>query len=48
MDRNTGKIVFRHELPENIFIDNLQYDWIQERLFSIAFRCVASALGVLA
>ena len=38
MNRVTGATVFRHELPANIFIDNLMYDWAQERIFSIAFR----------
>jgi len=38
VDRVKGTIVFRHELPANLYIDNLAYDYIQERLFSIAFR----------
>lgn len=38
VDRTTGQIVFRHELPADIYIDNLQFDYIQERLFSIGFR----------
>ena len=38
VDRVTGQQVWRHELPEGIYIDNLQYDYINERLFSIAFR----------
>lgn len=38
VDRVTGVIAFRHELPEGLYIDNLMYDYISERLFSIAFR----------
>ena len=38
MNRVTGATVFRHELPANIYVDNLQFDYLQDRLFSIAFR----------
>ena len=34
----SGQVIFRHELPANIYIDNLSFDYINERLFSVAFR----------
>lgn len=37
VNRETGLQVFRHELPAGIYIDNLQFDYLQDRLFSVAF-----------
>jgi len=33
-----GATLFRHELPAGIYIDNLAYDYLTEKLYSIAFR----------
>ena len=37
VNRDTGLQVFRHELPAGIYIDNLQFDYYEDRLFSVAF-----------
>jgi hypothetical protein len=34
----TGAVIFKHELPANIYIDNLNYDYLTGRLFSVAFQ----------
>jgi hypothetical protein len=41
INTTTGAVIFRHELPAGLYIDNLAYDYIQERLFSISFNPAA-------
>ena len=38
INTTNGAVIFRHEIPAGLYIDNLAYDYIEERLFSIAFN----------
>lgn len=37
VDRTAGKVVFKHELPQGIYIDNLLHNWQTDELYSVAF-----------
>lgn len=38
LNRTTGQLIFKHEVPAGIYLDNLVLDWNTDTLYSIAFN----------